>query len=100
MNVTQVNEKIGLLQASTAEEHSIWTGLYTANHWTFTIRNDTIYGMAKQTGTSKNAFGAVISTSETYYNDKVHRDHAWYWNVRNGLESLCEDQVIIWVEKK
>jgi hypothetical protein len=93
MNISLVNEKVGILQASTAEEHSIWTGATTSNHWTFTVRDGKVEAIAKSLSVSKNAFGATISSSETYYNDKAHKDWKWYWNVRNGLEALCGSKV-------
>ncbi|MCE7933188.1 MAG: hypothetical protein DYG96_01205 [Chlorobi bacterium CHB2] len=93
MQLTLVNDNIGILQASTAEDHSIWTGIYSTKQWVFTMKSDTVLAYAKTVDQSRNAFGAVLSTSETYYSDKVHPDHAWYWNVRRGLETLCGGKV-------
>lgn len=93
MQITLVNENIGILQASSPEDHSIWTGLYTIRQWIFTMKGDTVLAYAKTIDQSRNAFGATLATSETYYSDKVHPDHAWYWNVRRGLETLCGGKV-------
>ena len=102
MNVTLVNEKVGILQASTAEEHSIWTGAWTSYAWQFNVSNDTIYAFAKQISRSTNVVGANVSVTEMSLWDKnmgKGDDHPWYWNVRNGIQSLCENAVITWVKK-
>jgi hypothetical protein len=98
MNVTLVNEKVGILQASSAEDRSIWTGATTSNHWTFTVREGKVEPIAKSLTQTKNAFGATLSSSETYYTDKADQDWKWYWNVRNGLQTLCGSQVRITVD--
>ena len=72
-----------------------WNGATTQVYWAFTASKDTITGTAKSISIYQNAFGAVLSTSETYFNDDAHRDWTWYWNVRNELENTCGDKVII-----
>ena len=99
MNITLVNEKIGVLQAATAESADIWTGHLVSKSWQFTISHDTIYAFAKEIRQSRNAFGTILSTTETYYNDKVHKSHGWYWNVRNGIGAVCENAVVVFVKK-
>lgn len=95
MQLTLVNDNIGILQASTAESHSIWTGTSSTLQWIFTIKGDTVLAYAKAIDQSRNAFGAVTYTNETYYSDsKLHpNSNAWYWNVRRGLETLCGGKV-------
>lgn len=77
-----------------------WNGATTQVYWAFTTSKDTITGTAKSTSIYQNAFGAVLSTSETYFNDDAHRDWTWYWNVRNELENTFGDKVIIFETKK
>lgn len=93
--VSLINENIGVLQASTPEEFSIWTGLNTTRQWSLTMRGDTVLMMAKTVSYSKNVFGATTGGAETYYNDNAHSDWTWYWNVRNGMATLCENQPVI-----
>lgn len=93
MQITLVNDNIGILQAATAEDHSIWTGIYSTRQWIFSMKGDTVLAYAKSIDQTRNAFGGVVGTSETYYTDKLHPDNAWYWNVRRGLETLCGSKV-------
>ncbi len=89
MQITVVNDGAGILQATTAEERDVWTGTHTTKAWSFVVKDGTVQAYAKTINQSRNTFGAVLATSETYYSDKVHEDWKWYWNVRRGLEELC-----------
>jgi len=95
MSVTLVNENVGVLQAATSPSYSAWTGLTTTNQWQFNVRGDTVYAYAKSLATSTNVFGATTGGAETPYDDDVHPDHKWYWNVRNGLQQFCGVQQLI-----
>ena len=92
MNVTLVNENVGLLQASSPEHTSLLTGT-SSNHWTFTIKDGRIDAYAKALFRTTNQYGATVSSSEYFYSDKDDRDNKWYWNVRNGLQRLCGDSI-------
>lgn len=74
-------------------------GMIETRIWTFQLVNGKIIATARQILVQKNAFGNETGSSEKYYNDKVHKSWGWYWNVRNGLENLCGDKIII-VEKE
>jgi hypothetical protein len=89
-----LNEKLGLIQAETAPDYSIWTGMTTVNKWSITIREDrTVEAYASSYMGSQNIFGATNATSMTPYDDRAHESHTWYWSVRNRLESLCGNRV-------
>lgn len=93
MQITLANEQVGVLQASTAEERDPWTGMYTTKAWSLVVKDGTVQAYAKTINQSRNAFGVVVATNETYYSDKVHQDWMWYWNVRRGLQELCGTDV-------
>lgn len=65
------------------------SGATIVNRWQVSFVNNKVLATAKSLTQSKNAFGATLATSETYYNQNVHKDHAWYWSIRNYLESKC-----------
>ena len=93
MQITLVNDNVGILQAATPEDHS-WTGAYSTNQWTFSMKGDTVLAFAKAVQQTRNAFGAMLSSYESYLTDEVHPDYLWYWNVRRGLEALCGEKVV------
>lgn len=100
MTVDLVNEKVGIVQASTPPDKSIWTGLTSTRHWSFTVSKGSIMAYASERAVGSNGFGATTSTNETFFGDKTRKDQAWYWNVRNGLETLCDNITIVVDVKK
>lgn len=97
--IKQSDMKLGYLQAETMPSFSVWTGMDETRVWVFQYVQGKIIASAKQVLTKKNMFGQTESGAETYYNDNVHSDWSWYWDVRNGLENLCGDKIVI-TEKK
>jgi hypothetical protein len=109
LEIKVVNEKIGIVQAATAPSHSIWTGANTQKVWQVNVMQDTIStpdddpsiprfvitAFAKEQSVSQNAFGSTTATSEKYFGDDTDEDEAWYWNVRRGIEAMCNATVRI-----
>ncbi len=95
LEVKQVNEGVGVLQAATAESHDIWSGHYITKNWQFVIRGDSVMAWAFERRATRNALGAEISHTDTYYDDRAHSDWGWYWHVRQGLEELCGSKAVI-----
>jgi len=114
---------IGIVQGETASEHDIWTGQNTKRVWQVTVKPDFattamvsagdqaaltapqgskplfVLATAKTVSSSQNAFGATLSSNETYYDDSAHEDWEWYWDVRKGLESICGTKAVITTKK-
>lgn len=85
----------GYLQAETVPEFSVWTGMSETRYWIFHVRNNNaVTAQAKVVYSKTNAFGAATGGTTKYYNDDVHKDWTWYWNVRNELESVCKNKII------
>lgn len=117
--ITLADTLVGLVQAETEDTREMWTGAFMKRVWQVSVRPEIgPIGIAKpgeqetlskpQTGNSMfiiataktitrttNAFGATLGTAEHYYDDEAHHDWEWYWDVRQGLESLCNAKVII-----
>lgn len=105
------NSNVGILRASIPETREPWSGMYITKTWTFQIADNDksrigstgqasmpaggapivtrIIATAKWHGETRNAFGGVVSSSDKYYDDTVHKEYTWYWNIRNKLEDLC-----------
>ena len=105
MDIDIVNSGLGILQASMVGETKWFTSDHT-NHWNFNVRNDTIFAFAKMVKHSaerslKESSVTTTSTAqETYYStENADSEADWFWNVYNGITSLCPDQTIIFVEK-
>jgi hypothetical protein len=98
LTVENQDPKLGFANASSSEDFSVWTGVYTRRFWSITISDGRIYGFAKTSTYTKNVFGTMTGNSDTYYKDDSHQDWGWYWNVRDGLEELCSGKVTI-IEK-
>lgn len=122
-NVTIADTTIGLVQGETEESREIWSGMISKRVWQISIRPDLgklgvisaesqatltkpidqpsmyVIATAKTVNKTTNAFGATLSTSELYYDDDVHQDWEWYWEVRRGLESVCGSKVVISTRK-
>ncbi len=93
MDITLVNLDIGILQASMFSPAELFTPDRT-NSWNFNVRNDTIYAIAKQT--EKKA-GKI---EEKFLNDEnADDDDYWFWNVRNGVASLCTGYTVRFVRR-
>jgi hypothetical protein len=121
--ITVADTVLGLVQAETEETRDIWSGMISKRVWQVSIRPElgplgqidpvgqaalskpqtdrTMYVIATARTVNKttNAFGATISTAEIYYDDSVHEDWEWYWEVRRGLESVCGSKVVISTRK-
>ncbi len=92
--VKVMNETVGLLQAESAPDHSIWTGATTVNRWSFTfVDGGCVQANASSYSGSQNVFGATTATSMTPYDDNTNKSVTWYWNVRNKLQQMCGYQI-------
>lgn len=95
-NITTANAEVGLLQASTNPEYSVWTGANSSYHWMIKInKNNVVTAQAKIATFTQNAFGATTASSETYLGDDTHEDLDWYWDVRNMIQELCDSEISI-----
>ncbi|MBD1210697.1 MAG: hypothetical protein H9535_19890 [Ignavibacteria bacterium] len=92
MNMKVSDANIGFLQVESTP--STMLGIRQTYVWQFNVKNGTVVGTAKALTETLNGFGMVIGSSEVGYNDKVHKDHKWYWNVRNSLESMCDGKLV------
>lgn len=92
MNIKTSDANIGFLQAETSP--SVIMGIRQTYIWQFNVKNGSVVGSAKAFTETLNGFGAVLGTAEMSYNDKVHKDHKWYWNVRNTLETMCDGKLV------
>lgn len=121
--VSIADTTIGLVQGETEESRDVWSGMITKRIWQISIRPELgklgelsatdqaalskpaqqqsmyVIATAKTVNKTTNAFGATISTAELYYDDDVHQDWEWYWEVRRGLESVCGSKVVISTRK-
>ena len=121
--VSIADTTIGLVQGETEESRDIWSGMITKRVWQISIRPELgkigelspadqaalskpaqqpsmyVIATAKTVNKTTNAFGATLSTAELYYDDDVHQDWEWYWEVRRGLESVCGSKVVISTRK-
>jgi hypothetical protein len=41
------------------------------------------------------AFGGTTDGASTYFNDEADKDQRWYWDVRNHIEKMCSDVIIV-----
>ncbi len=101
MEIKLANESLGLLQAETRPDFSIWSGATSVCKWSISVKSGTtpdaagasapvtIQAFASSYASSSNAFGATTATTETPYDDHAHPSHKWYWNVRNALAEYC-----------
>lgn len=97
--IKQSDFNLGYLKAETPLKHNLWVGVHEKYIWIFQYDQGVVIATAKHYAESRNAFGNTMSSSETYYADHVHKDHDWYWNIRNGLEKLCKNRIIV-IEKE
>lgn len=97
--IKQNDAKLGYLQAETIPSFNIWIGANEIRYWVFQKVEDKVTASAKVAYITQNVFGATTGGSETYYNDKTHKDWTWYWSVRNKIENVCGNK-IVFVEKK
>lgn len=65
---------------------------------TISVVEGKIFATAKTNTYTKNIFATMTGNSDTYYKDDSSQDWGWYWNVRDGLETLCGTKLVI-VEK-
>ena len=98
LTVENQDAKLGFANASSSEDFSFWTGVYTRRFWTISVVEGKIFATAKTNTYTKNIFGTMTGNSDTYYKDDSSQDWGWYWNVRDGLEALCGTKLVI-VEK-
>jgi len=98
--VKQSDLKLGYLQAETMPEFNVWLGMNEIRVWSFQDVNGKIKATAKVVYTKKNIYGSTTGGSVTYYNDDAHEDWTWYWNIRNGLERICGNKIVIVKKKK
>lgn len=111
MEIKIANESLGLLQAETRPDFSVWTGATTVFKWSISIKSPSpavgagsdsqgsaqplvVQAYASSYTSTSNAFGSTTGTAETPYDDHCHPDHKWYWNVRNALEEYCGAQLV------
>jgi len=91
----KVNDpKTGLLQAETVPKFNFWMGMTEARYWIFQIVNNKVIAQAKIIYMKQNIFGATTGGTEIYYNDEASKDWSWYWQVRNGLETICGNKIV------
>ncbi len=98
--IKQQDSKLGYLQAETMPKFNFWLGMTEVRVWVFQHVNGKIKASAKVVYTKSNAFGGTTGGSVTYYNDDASEDWTWYWNIRNGLERICQSKIIIESKKK
>jgi len=122
-NVTMADTIVGIVQGETEPQHDIWSGQNTKRVWQVTVKPELaksaavtagdqavltappgskplyVVATAKTVSSSQNAFGATLSSNETYYDDSAHEDWEWYWDVRKGLEGICGTKAVITTKK-
>lgn len=100
MIIKQSDAKLGYLQAETNPKRSPLSGETRSYAWVFQHSDGKIVAYAKVLYSSQNAFGATKESGEAYYGDDSSKEEKWYWNVRNGIEKLCGNKIIIVTTKK
>ncbi|MFH1051827.1 MAG: hypothetical protein V1779_12975 [bacterium] len=95
LNIDHSDVNIGYISASTTPNRNYKTGYLDKRQWLIQFKDGKITAQAKVSMVQENAFGATILTKEVYYNDQADQEMSWYWNVRNALESLCDNKIEI-----
>lgn len=76
------------LQAETSPQTGSY-GINKVNVWVITVNNDTIIAKAKVKSSSDDW------NSETERSDSEPKSETWYWNVRDGLEGICGNKLLL-----
>lgn len=63
--------------------------------WTFQLNEGKIIAYAKEVNYIQNEYGVINELFEKYYSDETKSSSDWYWNIRNGLEKICNSKIII-----
>jgi hypothetical protein len=95
--IKQSDLKSGILLAETIPVHNIWSegDVIETRAWTFQFSRGKVIATAIVIIKEKNNYGKTTATTVTYCNDLSKPDWKWYWNVRNGLEKLCGNKILI-----
>ena len=99
LQIKHSDMELGYIQAESIPQLNIWLGAEVQRVWVITYKENKIIASAKTITITRNAFGKTTGSAETYYNDDSHEDWTWYWNVRDGLENLCGNEIIITKKK-
>ena len=107
MDIYIVDTKLGILQAQGIGK----TGMRSwgfSHHWNFTVKDDTIFAFAKVVKwwarSSNDDIGSRTTArnvkEEFYSTENAPKDASWFWNIYNGITTLCPGQPIVFVEKE
>lgn len=108
--IKQNDPKTGYLQAETVPEYNFLSGVNYVRMWTFQLTDSIpktstadmsgkklkkMMCTARLLMTSQNAFGSTTGAAMRYYNDEISKEQIWYWDIRNYIQKMCSDIVII-----
>lgn len=63
--------------------------------WRITISDGQIVAESKMVQQVNNIYGAPQGVVETYADDDAGQDMKWYWSVRNKLQEMCGNALIV-----
>lgn len=84
----QHNENLHLLQASSAPYYSMILATEVRPVWTITFEKDKLTAVAFNHYTQGHAF-------KIYLGSRTRKDLNWYWDIREALNKLCENERVI-----
>jgi hypothetical protein len=92
--IKKLDERSGVLQAETMSKYDFLMGGNHQKVWSIYLIEGKVIAQAKVVTITTNAFGAVISSGETYYSDASHSSHDWYWDIRKKIEEKCGEVIV------
>ena len=98
--IKQSDIRLGYLQAETIPEFDdaalmVGSSSQVYKIWVFQYKQGKIIATARSIRTIKQ--NHLQDGSQIYYSDKINKNKRtkWYWNIRNGLENLCGNKIVI-----
>ena len=94
--IKTIEIKIGYLYAEKAPEYNSYYSGTIIESWTIQHSENKITAIAKRRAIVQSQYGPVAS--DGYYNDNTPKNITGYWNIRNAIEKICGDKLIIEVK--
>jgi len=106
--VITLNDPIkGSLQAEVLPDSPYWLDHKEMRIWSFQVVDSIPPGNTNRKNLKKmvsnalyatvhkNPFGQTYLNNLTYCNDQTDKDQSWYWDIRNHIQNMCSDIIII-----
>jgi len=83
------------LTAATVPDYNFVSQCMENYWWSIRIKGSKILASAGKRLVKENRFGKVLSNRTLTYGDELSKNQGWYWNVRQELEALCGQRVVV-----